>query len=190
MVNNLRLPNADLEQLGPMFKTLVEQHADNSTAYRIISTQYGPGAVDMLWPIPIGLEDIDGKSVNIADYNGKVLLIDFWSTWGGPCRAELPNVVETYEKYHNQGFEIVSISLDYKDRKPLKDYRTWIAENKMTWRHTYDGEGWNTGLVKKYFVSGIPATFLVGPDGKLIAKGDELHGEKLGEHIQKALSAI
>ncbi len=190
VINNLRLPNSDTDKLKSEFKTLLNNYPDDKIIYRLISTQYGPGAVDMLWPIPIDFEDIEGKLVKLDDYKGKVLLIDFWATWCGPCRAELPNVVENYEKYHDQGFEIVSISADYKDRKPLPEYREWIAEHKMTWRHTYDGEGWNTPLVKKYFVSSIPATFLVGPNGNLIAKGDDLRGEKLGEQIQKALGSI
>ncbi|MFH2047858.1 MAG: TlpA disulfide reductase family protein [bacterium] len=190
MINNLRLPNADAESLKSDFKTLVNKYPDDKTIYRLISTQYGPGAVDMLWPIQIDLEDIDGQLIKLADYKGKVLLIDFWATWCGPCRAELPNVVENYKKYHDKGFEIVSISLDYKDRTPLEDYRTWIKEHEMTWRHTYDGEGWDTGIVKKYFVSSIPATFLVGPEGNLIAKGDELRGVLLGEQIQKALGSL
>ena len=190
MINNLRLPNADTENLKSDFKSLINKYPDNKTIYRLISTQYGPGAVDMLWPIQIDLEDIDGKLIKLADYNGKVLLIDFWATWCGPCRAELPNVVENYKKYHAKGFEIVSISADYKDSTPLEDYRKWITEHEMTWRHTYDGEGWNTGLIKKFFVSSIPATFLVGPKGNLIAKGDELRGELLGEQIQKAFGSL
>jgi thiol-disulfide isomerase/thioredoxin len=190
MINNLRLPNADAENLKSDFNSLVNKYPDNKTIYRLISTQYGPGAVDMLWPIQIDLEDIDGKLIKLADYNGKVLLIDFWATWCGPCRAELPNVVENYKKYHDQGFEIVSISVDYKDSTPLEDYRKWIMEHEMTWRHTYDGEGWNTVLIKRFFVSGIPATFLVDPKGNLIAKGDELRGELLSEQIQKAFGSL
>lgn len=190
MINNLRLPDADTENLRSEFRALVDKYPDNKTIYRVISTQYGPGAVDMLWPIQIDLEDIDGQLIKLADYNGKVLLIDFWATWCGPCRAELPNVVENYKKYHDKGFEIVSISADYKDSTPLEDYREWITEHEMTWRHTYDGEGWNTGLIKKFFVSGIPATFLVGPKGNLIAKGGELRGALLEEQIQKALKTF
>ena len=104
--------------------------------------------------------------------------------------AELPNVVQAYKDYHPKGFEIVSISLDYIDRVDKDAYTKWIDEHEMNWRHTYDGTGWATPLVKDYFVSGIPAAFLVGPDGSLIATGDECRGENLAKNIEKALGSI
>ena len=189
LINQLRLPNADQAALGGQLKEALAEFASNKNASRIISTQYGPETVGHIWPIPIGVEDIDGKMITLADYKGKVLLIDFWATWCGPCRAELPELLKVYEEYHPKGFEIVSISLDYKDRLDLKAYREWIDEKGMNWRHTYDGEGWVTPLVKKYFVSSIPAPFMVGTDGSLIAFGEDCRGDKLVETVKAALGS-
>ncbi|UCC45353.1 MAG: TlpA family protein disulfide reductase [Candidatus Zixiibacteriota bacterium] len=190
VINQLRTPGTDEEVLGAEFKDLIAQYAAERNAYRIISTQYGKDAVRMLWPIPIDIEDIDGRMVSLDEYDGKVLLIDFWATWCPPCRAELPNILEVYEEFHPAGFEIVSISLDYETETPLDAYRTWIGEHDMDWRHTYDGQGWDTELVKRYYVSSIPAPFLVGADGSLLAWGEDLRGESLRAKVEEALGMI
>lgn len=190
VVNQVRLPKADKNVLNPRLREVITEFGSDKIAYHIIATLYGSESVSAIWPIPIGLEDINGNIINIADYQGKVLLIDFWATWCGPCRAELPGLLKVYEKYHPNGFEIVSISLDYQDRVNLEKYREWIAEKGMNWRHTYEGKGWDTGLVKDYFVSSIPAPFMVGPDGSLIAWGEDCRGEKLEETVKKALGSV
>ena len=82
-------------------------------------------------------QDLDGKPLSVANYKGKVVLVDFWATWCGPCVAELPNVLQTYEKYHPKGFEIVGISLD-SDKARLTSF---LAQRKMTWRQYFDGKG-------------------------------------------------
>ena len=190
VVNQLRKPDADEEKLGAELRMIAEKYVDEKGVYRIISTQFGPGAVENLWPLALDKPDLGDKSISLDDYKGKVLLIDFWATWCGPCRAELPNLVQAYKDYHAKGFEIVSISLDYLDRLDKDAYTKWIDENKMNWRHSYDGEGWNTPLVKQYFVSSIPAAFLVGPDGTLVATGDDCRGDNLAKNVEKALGSI
>jgi thiol-disulfide isomerase/thioredoxin len=190
LVNQLRLPDADEETLGPELRRIVDQYAGDETAYRVISTQFGNDAVRLLWPIQLDLPDIDQKLVALDEYKGKALLIDFWATWCRPCRAELPNLLEVYEQYHLKGLEIVSISLDYADDTSPEDYRAWIDEHGMNWRHTYDGEGWDTEIVSRYYVSSIPAPFLVGPDGSLVAWGEDCRGENLTASVEKALSML
>lgn len=190
LINELRLPEAEKTAIEDKYLELVAQYASDQTAYRIISTQYGPETVLAAWPIPLSVNDIDGKPIDINAYKGKVLLIDFWATWCGPCRAELPGLLKVYEQYHPQGFEIVSISLDYKDRVDIDKYKEWIGEKGMIWRHSYDGEGWDTPMVKKYFVSSIPAPFMVGKDGNLIAFGEDCRGAKLEETVKNALGGI
>lgn len=187
LVNRIQTPGADEASFADEFRELTAQYGTDQTAKRIIGSRLGGDAAKLLWPIELGMNDIDGKMVNLANYSGKVLLIDFWATWCGPCLRELPNVREVYEKYHDQGLEILSISLDYEDRKPLADYRQWIAENGMTWKHIYDGKGWNSELAGKYFVASIPAAYLIGPDGSMAASGDDCRGEKLEESVKTAL---
>jgi len=190
LVNQLRTPGADKETLAPELRGIVEQFGEDQNTRRVISTQYGNDAVGMLWPLGLDLPDIDQKQVTLDEYRGKALLIDFWAIWCRPCRAELPGMLEVYEEYHPKGLEIVSISLDYSDDTPLQDYRNWIGEKDMSWRHVYDGEGWNTELVKRYYVSSIPAPFLVGPDGSLAAYGEDLRGDNLATSVERAISMI
>src|SRR5215213_9705262 len=116
-------------------------------------------------------KDLDGKPLSVAGLKGKVVLIDFWATWCGPCVAELPNVLKAYEKYHGQGFEIIGISLD-QDKEKLTSF---MKEKKMTWPQYFDGKGWQNKLAGKYGVDSIPMTYLVDKEGKIIAS--ELRGE-------------
>ena len=126
-------------------------------------------------------QDLDGKPLSVANYKGKVVLVDFWATWCGPCVAELPNVLQTYEKYHSKGFEIVGISLD-SDKARLTNF---LAQRKMTWRQYFDGKGWQNKLAGKYGVNSIPATYLLDGEGTIIAK--DLRGEALETEVAKAL---
>lgn len=127
-------------------------------------------------------KDLDGKPLSIAGYKGKVLLVDFWATWCGPCRVELPNVLATYNKHHKEGFDIVGISLDQSLDK-LKDF---AASNKMPWRQYFDGLGWQNKLAGKYGVNSIPATYLLDGEGKII--GRDLRGDELEKAVAAALA--
>lgn len=129
------------------------------------------------------VKDLAGKPLSVAALKGKVVLIDFWATWCGPCRAELPNVIAAYSKYHDQGFEIIGVSLD-SDREKLDDFLK--KETGMSWPQFFDGQGWSNELAVKYGVESIPFTVLVGPDGKII--GTDLRGEKLGTAVASALA--
>ncbi len=126
-------------------------------------------------------KDMDGKPLSVANFKGKIVLVDFWATWCGPCVAELPNVIATYGKYHDKGFEVIGISLDQE-----KDKLTgFIKEKKVPWAQYFDGKGWQSKLGQKYGINSIPATYLIDKEGKIIGKN--LRGEALASAVQKAV---
>ncbi len=128
------------------------------------------------------VKSISGEPLSVGGYKGKVVLVDFWATWCGPCRAELPNVIETYKKYHDKGFEIIGVSLD-SDRDKLDAFLK--KQDGMTWQQFFDGQGWGNELAKKYGVESIPFTVLIGPDGKIIGK--DLRGDALATAVSSAV---
>lgn len=127
------------------------------------------------------VKDLDGNDLTLSDYRGKVVLLDFWATWCAPCISELPNVLAAYSRYHEEGFEIIGISLD-EDREALERF---LKQMKMPWPQYYDGKGWGNELSRKYGVQSIPATYLLNKDGKII--GSELRGSALGAAVATAL---
>ena len=130
----------------------------------------------------IKLNGPDGKPVSLSSLRGKVVLIDFWASWCGPCRRENPNVVKMYQKYKDQGFEIFWVSLD-------NDANRWkgaIQTDGLTWFHGSDLMGWKSKPAQMYQVHSIPATFLLDKQGKIIAKG--LRGAELEAAVANALN--
>ena len=133
-------------------------------------------------PIPFNVKDITGKTLTLADYEGKVILLDFWATWCQPCKVEMPNVLRIHEKFNKKGFEIIGISLD-SDRAALDRY---IKEKNMTWPQYFDGRGWQNGVAEIYKVRSIPATYLIDKQGKIRYRS--LRGAELERAVEMLLA--
>lgn len=126
-------------------------------------------------------KDLSGKPLSLASYKGRVVLVDFWATWCGPCVIAMPNVIATYQKYHDRGFDIIGVSLDV-DQAALEKF---LKENNITWPQYFDGKKWDNQLAVKYGVTSTPTSYLLDGDGKII--GENLRGPDLEAAVAKAL---
>ena len=123
------------------------------------------------------MNDTEGKPIQLSSLRGKVVLVDFWAAWCGPCRQENPNVVKLYQQYHSKGFEILGVSLD----RTKEDWLKAIKADNLTWIHVSDLQYWQNAAARLYGVNAIPQSFLLDKDGKIIAKG--LRGEQLAKKL-------
>jgi thiol-disulfide isomerase/thioredoxin len=129
-------------------------------------------------------QTLDGKEIKLSDLRGKVVLLDFWATWCGPCIQEMPHVRRAYEKYSKQGdFVVIGISLDEDAGK----VRSFVKQRKVGWPQIVGGPAKESAIAKAYFVEGIPASFLIDRDGKVVAK--DLRGKDVLRKVRKALRA-
>jgi peroxiredoxin len=132
-------------------------------------------------PMAIKFAAVDGRKVDLENLKGKVVLVDFWATWCGPCVAELPHVKDAFDKLHDKGFEIVGVSLDQQKSELTK----FVADNHMAWPQYFDGKGWENGLAQQYGITSIPSMWLVDKKGVL----RDLRGEdELAEKVEKLLA--
>lgn len=122
-----------------------------------------------------------GETLTLSDFRGKIVLLDFWASWCGPCRRENPNVVKMYNKYKDQGFEIISISLDNNKGR----WEAAIAKDKLDWHHISDLKKWQSEYAQLYGVRSIPHTVLLDKEGKIIARN--LRGNALERKVGQVL---
>lgn len=122
-------------------------------------------------PFALEFDDaVTGRSVSMADLKGKVVVIDFWATWCGPCVAEMPKMKQLYSQYRDEGVEFIGVSLDEPEEQGgLKALKAFVAKNEIPWPQYYQGNGWESRFSSSWGIRGIPTVFLIDADGKLHA---------------------
>jgi len=121
----------------------------------------------------------DNAPVTLASYKGKYVLLEFWASWCGPCRAESPNLLKEYKHYKDKGFDVLAVSLDDKKEKWMEA----IKKDGMPWTQVSDLKGWKNEVAGLYGINAVPANFLIDPTGKIVAR--DLRGEELGKALAK-----
>lgn len=160
----------------PAAKTIRSQVDRIQSAY----AQYESTTNGTILAPEIAMKNPEGKDLRLTDLRGKVVLIDFWASWCGPCRQENPNVVRLYRKFQNKGFTVFSVSLD----EDIDAWKSAIKKDGLTWPyHVSDLKGWQTPLIKTYGFEAIPFTVLINQEGKII--GTNLRGEQLEQKLEE-----
>jgi len=148
------------------------------------SPWFDPNVKARMKPSPLDAIDLAGNAVSLADYQGKVVLLDYWAIWCQPCLIEMQQIKALYELYHPHGLEILGISLDHDDEE--KRVREYLKEKAIPWRQIFDTKGFQSPLATVYKVGAIPFTLLIGRNGRIAAVN--AHGDDLAMSVYHALT--
>ncbi len=164
---------------SPNAPAALKQQAQNILDGKIFNATENIGK-----PVDIKFTAVDGTEVDLAKMKGKVVLVDFWATWCGPCIAELPHVTEAYEKYHAKGFEIIGISFEGENGQ--EKLNKFTKEKGMTWPQYYDGKNWQNAFGQRFSIRSIPTMWLFDKQGNL---ADVEARDELADKVAKLLEA-
>jgi peroxiredoxin len=131
--------------------------------------------------VELSLPDLNGNSVSLASLKGKVVLIDFWASWCGPCRHNNPRLVKLYNRYHNKGLEIYGVSLDENS----EDWKKAVQHDKLNWIQVIDDKGWAATSASSYGVDMIPSSFLIDKQG--VIRNVNMEGPELEISVKDLL---
>jgi len=177
----------DVEKVEPLYNSLSATTRSSAAGERFSKKLAIVKATSVGAMAPLFSQaDTTGKEVTLASFKGKYVLIDFWASWCGPCRAENPNVVAAFNKFKEKNFTVLGVSLDDEERDGHKKWLAAIAKDNLTWIQVSDLKFWENEVARQYGIQSIPQNFLLDPTGKIIAKnirGEELH-TKLAELIK------
>jgi len=179
LMSGKKIPNKEIENIYESFNDVVKDHTlgklIKENIAKMSKTDIGAKAQSFEAPTP------DGDMLSLEDAMGKLTLIDFWASWCKPCRIENPNVVKVFNEYKDDGFSIISVSLDKNER----GWKKAIKEDNMDWYHVSNLKFWSEPIAKEWGVRSIPATFLIDEDGIIIAK--DLRGDALKQKVKEYL---
>ncbi|MCU0359404.1 MAG: AhpC/TSA family protein [Bacteroidia bacterium] len=177
--NNANIPLAEVEEALSYIDPSMKDNSNVKAAQKRIDdkrgTMVGYKATNFAQADP------SGKMVQLSDFRGKYVLVDFWASWCRPCRMENPNVVAAFNKYKSKGFTVLGVSMD-------SNREAWLAavqQDMLNWTQLSDLKGWGNEVGKIYGVTGIPANYLIDKEGKIIAK--DLRGAALDEKLAEVL---
>ncbi|MNR01571.1 Thiol-disulfide oxidoreductase ResA [compost metagenome] len=175
----------DVNALEPIFNKL-STGLRNSTAGKDFAKLMDKARATSVGAIAMDFtqNDVNDKPVKLSDFRGKYVLLDFWASWCGPCRQENPNVLKAYNTYKDKNFTVLGVSLDQPGKK--QDWLQAIEKDGLTWTQLSDLQGWKNAASTLYGVRGIPANFLIDPQGKIVGK--DLRGEALEKKLEELLT--
>jgi thiol-disulfide isomerase/thioredoxin len=165
MLMGMMMSQRDKDKQAALRNRIIENYPDSPAAKMAKGLARQDAGIGKPFDLSF-TEAVSGKNMSMSDLKGKVVVIDFWATWCGPCVAEMPKMKKLYAEYKDKGVEFVGVSLDQPD-EGLKALKAFVAKNEITWPQYYQGNGWNSEFSSGWGINSIPCVFVIDKEGKL-----------------------